>query len=186
MESHFQRNRSCAELSICQGERLFSNLILHDVDYFYSDADPQLQTPHISTPNLKEEELVCSVDPQSGCNMNEIELKWLGKVKPPQADAGSPTISQLLVELKEETARWYELAVHMKIPEWKLAIIKGEEHSLTERLIKALEYWQKNADPSNNPFTWDTVIQALKKMKNNTLADAIAEKCRKNPQAMVS
>ena len=141
---------------------------------------------HIATVNLDERELRCSIDPLVTCNMNEIELKWMEEVKPPRSDAGSPTISQLVVELKEETARWYELAVHMRIPLWKLAVIKRDEQSSEDCLIKALEYWQKNADPSRNPFTWDTVIQALKKMKNNRLADAIAKKCHDNPQVMIS
>ena len=147
---------------------------------------PKSIKDHIATVNLDERELICSIDPLVTCNMNEIELKWMEEVKPPQSDAGSPTISQLVVELKEETARWYELAVHMKIPEWKLAVIQKEERSLKDCLIKALQYWQKNANPSHNPFTWDTVIQALRHIENNALADAIAEKCHKNPQAMVS
>ena len=118
--------------------------------------------------------------------MNEIELKWMEEVKPPQSVPGSPIMSQLLVELKEETARWYELAAHMKIPVWKLAVIKGEERSFEKCLIKALEYWQKNANPSRNPFTWDAVIQALRDIDNNRLADAIAKKCQDSPQAMIS
>ena len=80
------------------------------------------------------------------------------------------------MELKEETARWYELAVHMRIPEWKIDVIQREERSLKDCLIKALEYWQKNANPSRNPFTWDTVIQALRHINNNTLADNLAIK----------
>ena len=48
---------------------------------------------HIATVNLDERELICSIDPLFTCDMNEIELKWMEEVKPPQSDAGSPTIT---------------------------------------------------------------------------------------------
>ena len=103
---------------------------------------------HIATPNLVEKELVCFEDPDpqvAGCKMNEVELTWMEGVKPPQSDTGSPTIKQLTVELKVEADEWYTLGTLLEVPSWKLAAIKREEHSCIECLIKALEYWQKNA-----------------------------------------
>ena len=130
---------------------------------------------HVATINPVEKELVCSVNRQIGCEMNEVELKWMEVVKPPQSDTGSPTIKQLAVELKVEADEWYTLGTLLEVPSWKLAAIKREEHSCIECLIKALEYWQKNATLAS-PFTWETVVQALRDNGNNTLADQLAVK----------
>ena len=131
---------------------------------------------HVATPNLKEKELVCSVNHRIGCEMNEVELKWMEGVKPPQSDAGGPTIDQLAVELKVEAHAWNTLGVFLQVPYWKLAAIKKEEQQhCIDCLIKALEYWQKNAT-RDRPFTWDTVVQALRFVDNNALADTLAAK----------
>ena len=134
---------------------------------------------HVATPNLAEKELVCFEDPDpqvASCEMNEVELKWMEEVKPPQSDAGGPTIKQLAVELKVEADKWYTLGIYLEVPTWKLAAIRKEEHSACiEYLIKALVYWQKNATLAN-PFTWETIVQALRNIDNNTLADTLAEK----------
>ena len=134
---------------------------------------------HIATPNLVEKELVCFQDPNpqvASCRMNEFELKWMEGVKPPQSDAVGPTIKQLAVELKVEADNWYTLGMYLEVPTWKLAAIRKEEHSACiEYLIKALVYWQKNATLAN-PFTWDTIVQALRNVDNNMLADTLAEK----------
>ena len=108
--------------------------------------------------------------------MNEFELKWMEGVKPPQSDAGGPTIDQLAVELKVEAHDWYSLGVFLQVPYWKLAAIKKEEQQhCIKCLIKVLEYSQKHATLAN-PFTWETVVQALRNIENNTLADQLAEK----------
>ena len=107
--------------------------------------------------------------------MNEVELKWMAGVKPLQSDADGPTIKQLAVELKVEADKWYTLGTVLEVPSWKLAAIKKEEDSCIEWLIKALEYWQKNATLAN-PFTWETVVQALRDIGNKTLADQLAAK----------
>ena len=133
---------------------------------------------HIATPNLLEKELVCFKDPDprvAGCKMNEVELKWMEGVKPPQSDTASPTIKQLAVELKVEADKWYTLGTLLEVQSWKLAAIAKEEHSCIDRLIKVLEYWQKNSTLAN-PFTWETVIQALRDIGNNALADQLAVK----------
>ena len=131
---------------------------------------------HIATPDLVEKELVCFEDPDpqvASCEMNEFELKWMEGVKPPQSDAGGPTIDQLVVELKVEAHDWNTLGVFLQVPYWKLAAIEKEEHSCIDCLIKVVVYWQKNATLAN-PFTWETIVQALRKIENNALADTIA------------
>ncbi len=106
--------------------------------------------------------------------MNMVEMKWLEAVEPhPTADASSPTISQLVVELKVEADKWSLLGTHLEVPHWKLAAIEKEEHSCIDRLLKVLLHWQKNATLAN-PFTWGTVVETLRNIDNNTLADKIA------------
>ena len=109
--------------------------------------------------------------------MNEIELKWMEEVKPPQSDpAGSPIMSQLAKELKEVADEWERIGTVLEVPQWKLAAIaKEQHHRCMDCLINTLGYWQKNATLVN-PFSWETAIQALKDIDNDVLAENLAKK----------
>ena len=96
-------------------------------------------------------------------------------VKPPQSDARSPTISQLSEELKFEAHNWYSLGTFLGVRQDQLAAIDVEEQSVRVRLIKSLVYWQKNGTLAK-PFTWETVVQALRFVDNNMLADQLVAK----------
>ena len=96
------------------------------------------------------------------------------RVKPPQSDA-SLTIYQLADELKVEACNWNLLGTFLGVRQDQLDVIAEEERSVRFRLIKVLDYWQKNATLAK-PFTWETVVQALRYVENNRLADEIAEK----------
>ena len=131
---------------------------------------------HVATPMLDGKKLKCTVDPIAVYEMNEIESKWLEPVQPPRSAADGPTIPQLATELQEEEAKWHTIGILLYIPPWKLAVIKQEERRSAVRLINALVYWQKNAKPDENPFTWDTIVKVLRQIKNNALADKLTEK----------
>ena len=96
-------------------------------------------------------------------------------VKPPQSDARSPTISQLSEELKFEAHNWYSLGTFLGVRQDQLAGIAEEEQSVRVRLIKSMVYWEKNATLAK-PFTWETIVKALRYVDNNTLADKVAAK----------
>ena len=131
---------------------------------------------HVATPMRNGKLLECTFDPIAVYEMNEIESKWLEPVQPPQSAADGPTIPQLATELQEEQANWHTIGIHLYIPPWKLAVIEQEEKCLSIRLINAFVYWQKNAEPDKNPFTWDTIVKVLRQIKNNALADKLTEK----------
>ncbi len=127
----------------------------------------------VAYPELGEKELICSIDPLATCKMNEVELKWMEGPTSPQSDAGSPTISQLAVELKEEAHNWKSLGTFLGVRQDQLAVIAEEEQSVRVRLTKCLVYWQNNATLAK-PFKWETIVKALRFVDNNTLADEIA------------
>ena len=131
--------------------------------------------PHIAIRD-KELLLVCSIDPIAVCEMGEIVCKWLEAVAPP-LNPNSPSITQLVGELKIECANWYEIGLSLSVPEWKLAAIKKEDGECLERLTKSLVYWQKNGNvKDDNSFSWETVVKCLRVIDNNTLADDIQKK----------
>ncbi len=130
---------------------------------------------HVAYPELREKELICSIDPLAICKMNEVELKWMEGVTPPQSDARSPTISQLADELKVEAHNWKLLGTFLGLRHDQLAVIAEEEQLLRVRLIKVLVSWQNNATFAK-PFKWKTVVKALRCIDNNVLADRIATK----------
>ena len=132
---------------------------------------------HVAVP-VANNELECTIDPTAVYEMNDIEKKWLEQVAPPPSSTpNSPSFDQLVDELKVESYRWYEIGIHLLIPLWKLATIEKEEKTCLEQLIKALEYWQKNGNlKAGNPFLWKTVVEVLRKINNNNLAEIIEAK----------
>ena len=123
-------------------------------------------------------ELECTVDSTAVYEMNDIEKKWLEPVAPPPPSTpNTPSFFQLVDELKVECYRWYEIGLHFQVPQWKLATIEKDEKTCSEQLIKALEYWQKNGNlEAGNPFSWNTVVEVLRKIKNNNLAEELKAK----------
>ncbi len=118
--------------------------------------------------------LQCTVDPLTVYNMNEIESKWLEPVQPPpQTAATGPTISELIIELVVEQANWHAIGIFLCIPPWKLSAIEIDERSSLDRLTSSLVYWQKNSKPDVNPFEWKTVVEVLRWIGNNRLADSL-------------
>ena len=140
--------------------------------HYCSSAIPKC---HVAYPELREKELICSIDPLATCKMNEVELKWMEGVTSPQSDADGPTFSQLSDELKFEAHNWYSLGTFLGVRQDQLDAIAEEERSVRVRLIKSLVYWEKNATHSK-PFKWETVVQALRNVENNTLADQLVAK----------
>ena len=131
---------------------------------------------HVAVP-VANNELECTIDTTAVYEMNDIEKKWLEQVAPPPSTPNSPSIDQLVDELKVESNRWYEIGVHLLVPLWKLATIEKEEKTCLEQLIKAIEYWQKNGNLKvGNPFSWKTVVEVLRKINNNNLAEIIEAK----------
>ena len=145
--------------------------------YRLNDESSSSLQRHVATPMLVGKKLKCTVDPITAYEMNEIESKWLEPVQsPPQSAATDPTIPQLTTELNEEQAKWHTIGIFLCVPSWKLAAIEQEERSSVVRLIKALEYWQKNGEPDINPFNWDTIVKVLRQIENNRLADKLKAK----------
>ena len=132
---------------------------------------------HVAVP-VANNELECTIDSTAVYEMNDIEKKWLEPVAPPPSSTpNSPSIDQLVDELKVESNRWYEIGLHLLVPLWKLATIEKEEKTCLEQLIKALEYWQKNGNlKTGNLFSWKTVVEVLRKIENNHLAEMIEAK----------
>ena len=132
---------------------------------------------HVAKP-VANNELECTIDSTAVYEMNDIEKKWLEPVAlPPPSTPNSPSFDQLVDELKVESYRWYEIGLHLLVPLWKLATIEREEKTCLEQLIKALEYWQKNGNLKvGNPFSWETVVEVLCKIKNNNQAEMIEAK----------
>ena len=132
---------------------------------------------HVAVP-VANNELECTIDSTAVYEMNDIEKKWLEPVAPPPPSTpNSPSIDQLVDELKVESYKWFEIGVHLLVPLWKLRTIEREVKTCLEQLIKALEYWQKNGNPkTGNPFSWKTVVEVLRKIKNNDLAEMIEAK----------
>ncbi len=109
--------------------------------------------------------------------MNEIESKWLEPVQPPLLSAATgPTIPELINEFKVEQTNWHAIGIFLHIPPWKLSAIEIEEGSLMDRLTSALVYWQKNSKPDVNPFDWKTVVEVLRRIGSNRLADTLTVK----------
>ena len=144
--------------------------------YSLDEATP-IPPNHVAKP-VANNELECTIDSTAVYEMNDIENKWLKKVAPPPPSTpNSPSIYQLVDELKVECYRWYEIGLHLQVPQWKLAIIEKDEKTCSEQLIKALEYWQKNGNlEAGNPFSWKTVVEVLRKIENNNLAEELKAK----------
>ena len=123
---------------------------------------------------IKEEKLICSIDYTAVYEMNDVESQWLKPLTPPSTvDDITPTISELVKELKVEVSRWFTIGMFLQVPEWKLSAIKADEHGDSmDCLVKMLVFWQKNAG-RNNRFMWETVIEAVRHIDNKTLAEKL-------------
>ena len=133
---------------------------------------------HIATPVLEEKELICSIDPISGCEMNGAESKWLESLPLPPSESDSPTMDQLMTELVEVSASWELVGIQLLVPYWKLGIIKRENRDqCKECLMKVLEYWRQHAG-TKNPFSWETIVNVLQSQSigNIGLAEDIEQK----------
>ena len=54
---------------------------------------------------------------------------------------------------------WYQLGIHLCVPEAKLDAIKKDHNSSQRQLIAVLSYHQDNGEMS-----WEKIIEALKKI----------------------
>ena len=58
---------------------------------------------------------------------------------------------------------WYELGIHLFVPEAKLNAIKKDHNSSQRQLIAVLSYYQDNGE-----LSWEKIIEALKKIGGHT------------------
>ena len=144
--------------------------------YSQNEATP-IPPNHVAVP-VANNELECTIDSTAVYEMNDIEKKWLEPVAPPPPSTpNSPSIDQLVDELKVESNMWPLIGLHLLVPPWKLATIERDEKTCLEQLFKALEYWQKNGNlKTGNPFSWKTVVEVLRKIDSNNLAEELEAK----------
>ena len=82
-------------------------------------------------------------------------------------------IKDLMHHLKDVVERWYELGVQLDVPISKLNEIRCNNSSdVYQCKLLMLQEWQRR--PTLNP-SWFTLVDALRKMEENVIANQIAE-----------
>ena len=82
-------------------------------------------------------------------------------------------IKDLMHHLKDVVERWYELGVQLDVPISRLNEIRCNNSSnVYQCKLLMLQEWQRR--PTLNP-SWFTLVDALRKMEENVIADKIAQ-----------
>ena len=151
---------------------------------FFCRAPECKDTPrHIAIPAILEKELICSKDPLRGCEMNDIESKWLEPISLSFVDPDSPILKDLMDSLVEMSPKWNIFGMQLGVPTWKRENLETENATNETRLMKVFEYWGRNPTHSN-PFTWQTIVNVLASdaIKDYKLAGEIQKKYLKKEQ----
>ena len=82
-----------------------------------------------------------------------------------------PTIKQLIDVLKEKVD-WYELGIQLDITTGVLKYIKEDNDTAKQRLIAMLEKWLSKYPEKG----WSHIVDALRQMEKNDVADDVNEK----------
>lgn len=81
------------------------------------------------------------------------------------SDAKCPELSDLIEELSEVKRKWYNIGVHLKIPDDKLDEIESTCKDDFERALRLLmQTWRKQIEPK---ATWADLVRALRKRTVN-------------------
>ena len=82
-------------------------------------------------------------------------------------------MKDLMHHLKDIVVRWYELGVQLDVPISKLNEIRCNNSSdVRQCKLVMLQEWQRR--PTLKP-SWCTLVDALRKMEENVIADKIAQ-----------
>lgn len=81
------------------------------------------------------------------------------------SDAKCPELSDLIEELFEVRRKWYNIGVHLKIPEDTLDNIESTCRDDFDRALRLLmQHWRKQIEPK---ATWADLVRALRKRTVN-------------------
>ena len=86
--------------------------------------------------------------------------------------AGSLDVKLLTLELKSVQNRWFELGIRLDVQYSVLKAIKNEHSDTTAglQMIHMLQHWLQ----SNPSCSWSTIIEGLKEIDENALAETLA------------
>ena len=84
--------------------------------------------------------------------------------------AASLDVKLLSRELKSVQSRWFELGIRLDVPDSVLNEIKNEHRTAGLQMIHMLRHWLK----SNPSCSWDTIIEGLREIDENVLAETLA------------
>ena len=79
-----------------------------------------------------------------------------------------------LLEDLYEVVNWYVFGVHLKVKHWRLEVIENDYPTSEERRNKLLIWWLDNAMKKEKK--WATIVHALSKSGNASLAEKVALK----------
>ena len=76
-------------------------------------------------------------------------------------------------EIAAHITEWKSIGMQLHIRRSTLDCIEADKHERSERFAAMFECWYNNMEP---PFTWETIIGALKKVEKERLAKELSEK----------
>ena len=81
------------------------------------------------------------------------------------------SVEDLLNELNEVTDKWFDLGIHLEIPDYKLKEIHQENEDVKDCMIEMILVWKQLCIP-----TWKAMVAALAEIDMRSLAIKIASK----------